>query len=162
MKTMNYLNLDASKLNAVQNGLSQLLADLQVFYTNLRNFHWNIKGHGFFVLHSEFEKLYDDVAEKVDEVAERLLQLGGQPEHKFSVYLQQAQVKETEITHCGEEAVKNVLDTLGLLIAQERQVLSAASEAHDEVTVSLMSDYLKGQEKLVWMLVAFSTKGHTA
>lgn len=158
MNTLNYLNLDASKLNAVQNGLSQLLADLQVFYTNLRNFHWNIQGKGFFELHKQFENLYDDVSEKVDEVAERLLQLGGQPEHKFSVYLQQSQVKETEIVHCGKEAISNVLDTLGLLVAEERQVLSAASAAGDEVTVSLMSDYLKGQEKLIWMLVAFSTK----
>ena len=29
-----------------------------------------------------------------------------------------------------------------------------ASEAGDEATVALMSDYLKEQEKLVWMLVA--------
>ena len=50
-----------------------MLADLQVFYSNLRGFHWNVKGHGFFVLHSKYEELYNDAAEKVDEVAERIL-----------------------------------------------------------------------------------------
>lgn len=37
------------------------------------------------------------------------------------------------------------------------KLLSLASEAGDEATVALMSDYLKEQEKLVWMLVAYST-----
>ena len=37
-------------------------------------------------------------------------------------------------------------------------ILSLASEAGDEVTVALLSDYLKEQEKLVWMLCAYSTK----
>jgi len=70
--------------------LQQLLADFQVYYTNLRGFHWNIKGHNFFVLHSQFEKMYDDTAEKVDEIAERILMLGGTPANKFSDYLKVA------------------------------------------------------------------------
>ena len=50
-----------------------------------------------------------------------------------------------------------VLDTLKTLIAQEREVLRLAADAGDEVTVALMSDYLKEQEKTVWMLVAFNS-----
>lgn len=64
MKTMDYLHLDSSKIGNVISGLEQLLADYQVFYTNLRGFHWNIKGHGFFVLHSKFEEMYDNAAAK--------------------------------------------------------------------------------------------------
>lgn len=157
MKTLDYLHLDASGAGKVTTALQQLLADYQVFYTNLRNFHWNIKGHGFFVLHSKFEELYDDVADKVDEVAERILMLGGVPESKFSEYLKVAKVKEAAVTTCGEEALKNILDTYGYLIGEERKVLALAGEADDESTVALMSDYLKEQEKLVWMLVAYST-----
>uniref|UniRef100_UPI004024BDF0 ferritin-like domain-containing protein n=2 Tax=Parabacteroides TaxID=375288 RepID=UPI004024BDF0 len=51
----------------------------------------------------------------------------------------------------------NILDTYGHLIGEERKLLSLASGAGDEATVALMSDYLKEQEKLVWMLVAYST-----
>ena len=90
MKTLDYLHLDASAANKVVEALQQLLADYQVFYTNLRGFHWNIKGHGFFVLHSKFEEMYDDAAEKVDELAERILMLGGVPVNKFSEYLKVA------------------------------------------------------------------------
>ena len=157
MKTLDYLHLDASAVQNVVSSLQQLLADYQVFYTNLRGFHWNIKGHGFFILHSKFEEMYDNAAEKVDEIAERILMLGGEPANKFSDYLKVARVKEVSGVSCGDEALKNILETYGQFIAEERKLLSLASEAGDEGTVALMSDYLKEQEKLVWMLVAFST-----
>ena len=153
MKTLTVSGLNPS--NQVTNALSQLLADLQVHYTNLRNLHWNVKGHGFFILHEKYEDLYDDTAAKVDEVAERLLQLDVTPEHRYSVYLQQSQVKELDVVQDGNAGLSYVLDALKTLIAQEREILSKAADNSDEVTVSMMSDYLKGQEKLVWMLTAF-------
>ena len=155
MKTLDYLHLDASAVSNVVASLKQLLADYQVFYTNLRGFHWNIKGHGFFVLHGKFEDMYNNAAEKVDELAERILMLGGEPENKFSEYLKVARVKEVSGVSCGDEALKNILDTYGHLIGEERKLLSLASGAGDEATVALMSDYLKEQE--VWMLVAYLT-----
>ncbi len=157
MKTLDYIQLNEQSANNIIGSLSQLLADLQVLYTNLRGFHWNIKGHGFFVLHSKFEELYNDTATKVDEVAERILTLGGVPANNYSEYLKVAQVKEVSGVSCGSEALENLMDTYKLIIAEERKTLAAASEAGDEVTVSLMSDYLKGQEKMIWMLVAYNS-----
>ena len=154
MKTLDLLGLDEKKVQNVVNELSVLLADLQVFYSNLRNFHWNAKGHGFFVLHSKYEELYDDAADKVDEVAERILQLGSTPESRFSIYLQTAEIKEADVVSCGKEAVDLLLDYYKTLIARERRIIELASDAKDDTTVSLMSDFLKEQEKTVWMLVA--------
>ena len=94
MNNLEILGLEENKVNAVRKGLAQLLADFQIYYTNLRNLHWNVKGHGFFVLHAKYEELYNDAAEKVDEIAERLLQLGSIPESKFSEYLKIATIKE--------------------------------------------------------------------
>ena len=74
MKVLDFTGL--KNVQKVTKGLSQLLADLQVYYTNLRGFHWNIKGKNFYVLHKQFEDMYNDAAEKVDEVAERLLMFG--------------------------------------------------------------------------------------
>ena len=127
-------------------------------YTNLRGFHWDIKGHGFFVLHSKFEDMYNDAAEKVDEIAERILMLGGSPENKFSSYLKVAKVKEISGITCGGEAVDHILETYSYLIGEERKVIELANEAGDDATADLMTGYLKEQEKMVWMLVAFSTR----
>ena len=157
MKTLDYLHLNEKKVAGVTSALHQLLADFQVHYTNLRGMHWNIKGHGFFVLHGKFEDMYNDAAGKVDELAERILMLGGVPVNKFSEYLKVAKVKEVSGVSCADEALENVLDTYGQFIAEERKLLSLASESGDEATVALMSDYLKEQEKLVWMLVAYSS-----
>ena len=145
-------------MNNVVASLQQLLADFQIYYTNLRGFHWNIKGHDFFVLHSKFEDLYNDAAEKVDEIAERILMLGGTPANKFSDYLKMANINEVDRVSNGEKALENILETYSHLIGEERKLLSSASQAGDEVTVALMSDYLKEQEKMVWMLTAYSNK----
>ena len=158
MKTLDYLQLNASATDNVVKSLQQLLADFQVYYTNLRGFHWNIQGPDFFVLHSKFEDLYNDAADKIDEIAERILTLGGVPANKFSDYLKISKIKEVGEVNGGSEALKNILDSYKYLIGEERTILSLASEAGDEVTVALLSDYLKEQEKLVWMLCAYSTK----
>lgn len=158
MKTLDYIKLDAKAAGKVVAELQQLLADFQIYYTNLRGFHWNVKGNQFFVLHSQFEKMYDDAAEKVDEIAERILMLGGTPVNKFSEYLKVAKIKEVSDVSAADECLKHVLNTYSQLIGDERKILSLASEAGDEATVALMSDYLKEQEKTVWMLCAYESK----
>ena len=157
MKTLDYLKLDAKRVDGVVERLQQLLADYQVFYTNLRGMHWNIKGHGFFVLHGKFEDMYNDASEKADELAERVLTLGGIPAHNFSEYLKVSRIKESGLIERGDVAIKNILETYKHLIDAERELLSVANEAGDEVTATLMSDYLKEQEKKVWMLVAYES-----
>ena len=158
MKTLDYLNLNEAKALNIVAGLQQLLADFQVHYTNLRGFHWEIKGRGFFVLHEKFESMYDDAAAKIDEIAERILTLGGTPENKFSEYLKVARVAEVSGISRSSEAVENVLATYKHFIAEERKLIDLANEANDAVTADLLTGYLKEQEKMVWMLVAFSTR----
>ena len=158
MKTLDFTKLDASGAAKIVASLQQLLADYQLFYTNLRGFHWNIKGNAFFTLHAKFEELYDNTAEKADEIAERILMLGGVPAHNFSEYLKTSKVKETGYVSNADECIKNILDTYAYLIAEERKLMELAGNANDEATSALMSDYIREQEKTVWMLVASAAK----
>lgn len=155
MKTSDYLHLDLKKTEKTVAGLQELLANLQVYYTNMRGFHWNVKGIEFYGLHAKLEEFYDDTAEKVDEVAERILMLGGVPAHNYSEYLKISSIKETGVVSNAKEIAKNLLDSLKELIGLERKVLETASEGDDEGTVALLSDFISGQEKNVWMLTAF-------
>ena len=157
MKTLEFIKLNESGANNVVASLQQLLADFQVYYTNLRGFHWNIKGHNFFVLHSQFEKMYDDTAEKVDEIAERILMLGGTPANKFSDYLKVANVNEVDKVSNGDEALNNILQSISYLIGEERKILSIASQAGDEVTVSMMSSQSQESSSLSSLLNAHTT-----
>lgn len=136
-------------------GLNDLLANYQIFYMNVRGYHWNIKGVKFFELHVKFEELYNDLLLKVDEIAERVLTLGATPVHGYSDYLKSSDIKETKNISDGVEAVKQLLDAFEVLIAKQRALLDLSGESNDEGTNSMMSDYIREQEKLVWMYNAF-------
>lgn len=151
----NLIGIDTEKADALVSELNDLLANYQLFYQNLRGFHWNIKGKEFFELHLKFEELYNDAVVKIDEIAERILTLGGEPLHTFSDYLDTTEIKEEKGITKGPEGVRIVLENFKVLVNKERVILSLASDANDEGTVSLMSDYITETEKTLWMLASY-------
>lgn len=155
MKTTNRIGLDAVQAEQLAQKLNELLANYQVFYINARGFHWNITGDKFFELHLKFEELYNDLLIKIDEVAERVLTLGYTPFHAFSDFLQHAQVEEVSHVSDGTVAIQKILDAFSILLASERALLNLSAEANDEGTNAMMSDYIREQEKLVWMYSAY-------
>ena len=156
MKTnLNMIGLDTNVSNQLSEKLNQLLANYQIFYMNTRGFHWNIKGANFFELHAKFEELYNDLLVKVDEIAERILTLGNTPVHSYSQYIKLSAIQEQTNITGGKEAVAGILASLKAVITLEREILDLASEAGDEGTGALMSDYIREQEKLAWMYNAY-------
>lgn len=155
MEQLNRIGLDIEKSNDLSTLLNRLLADYSIFYHNVRGYHWNIKGDKFFELHVKFEELYNDLVLKIDEIAERILTLGHRPEHRYSEYSKESSIKESSVVSNGKQAVENILDSLRTIIIQQRQILDLTGEIDDEGTNALMSDYIREQEKLVWMYSAF-------
>jgi starvation-inducible DNA-binding protein len=149
------IGLDTIKSKQLSEKLNQLLANYQLFYINARGFHWNITGDKFFELHAKFEELYNDLLVKVDEVSESILTLGYTPLHTFSDYLDTSTIKEAKNISDGRKAMQIILDSFSNLISLERKILELSSEAGDEGTNALMSDYIREQEKLVWMYSAY-------
>ncbi len=47
-----------------------------------------------------------------------------------------------------------MLESFSILLAVEREILEISSYANDEGTNALMSDYIREQEKMVWMYSA--------
>jgi len=149
------IGLDSSQSKQLAEQLNKLLANYQIFYINARGYHWNITGDKFFELHAKFEELYNDLLVKVDEVAERILTLGYTPLHTFSDYTETATIKEAKNISDSRKAMENILDNFTSLLLLEREILQLAGEAGDEGTSALMSDYIREQEKLVWMYSAY-------
>jgi starvation-inducible DNA-binding protein len=155
MENKNLIGLDTSQSAELAQKLNTLLANYQLFYINSRGFHWNITGEKFFELHLKFEEIYTDALLKIDEIAERILTLGHTPLHSFSSYLAESMISPHENVSDGKEAMEYVLDGFKTLITLERGILSLANDAEDEGTNALMSDYIRQQEKRVWMYSAF-------
>ena len=132
-----------------------MLADLQLFYQNVRGFHWNLRGSNFFELHLKFEEVYTDLQLKIDEVAERLLTLGVTPLHAFDDYLKRSDVPAVRDVTDGTEAMKHCVAAYSVLLVRERALLALSASIGDEGTNALMSDYIRAQEKTVWMFRAW-------
>jgi starvation-inducible DNA-binding protein len=158
MAKLNAIGIDEGQSRKLADSLNDLLSNYQVFYMNTRGYHWNIKGDKFFELHLKFEELYTDSLLKIDEIAERILTLGHVPVHSFTDYLAKAAVKEAKNVKDGKKAVQNILDSFKGVLNIERQILEMSAQAGDEGTNALMSDYIRQQEKLVWMYSAFLNK----
>ena len=155
MRTLDFIGLDATGAKKTVEELQQLLADMHIFYMNMRGFHWNVEGNKFFSLHKLFEEIYDGLSEQIDEVAERILTLGGNPESKFSAYLNRSTIKEAELIKDTKGTIQATLDGFKLLIAQMRKVVEVAENGEDQVTEDMMIGFIEGYEKRIWMLVAF-------
>jgi starvation-inducible DNA-binding protein len=106
-------------------------------------------------LHEKFEEIYTDLQTKVDEIAERILTLGHTPLHSFTEYLEVSTIEEHTQAFDGESTMKGLVKGFSQLISQQRDIFGLAEEAEDEGTTAQMSDYIREQEKLVWMLNAW-------
>ncbi len=143
------------KCKQLSNKLNLLLANYQVMYMNTRGLHWNVKGEKFFELHLKFEELYNNFQIKIDEIAERVLTLGETPMHSYSEYLKHSDIQPVTNMSNGKSGVKLLLESFQSILLIQRAILDLSGEAGDEGTNALMSDYIREQEKLVWMLNAY-------
>lgn len=151
----NKIGIDNNGAKILIDKLNQLLSNYQVFYQNTRGFHWNIRGEKFFELHLKFEELYTDLQLKIDEIAERVLTLDGTPLHTFEKYLQFSEIKPVENISDGRTCIASILDSFKIIITLQRELLDLSEKHNDEGTNALMSDYIRAQEKLVWMYSAY-------
>lgn len=158
MNKLSNIGLASDKSIVLIYKLNNLLANYSVMYQNTRGYHWNIKGANFFELHLKFEELYNNLFIKIDEIAERILTLGGTPSFQFSNYLKETEIKESTDVSNGEQGIQEMLDSLKVLLIKQREILDLGSEAGDEGTNALMSDYIREQEKQIWMYGAYLNK----
>lgn len=55
-------------------------------------------------------------------------------------------------------AIQHILDSLTITVTKQRHLLELSAQANDEGTNALISDYIREQEKMVWMYPAYSGK----
>lgn len=158
MNIKNNIGLDTVDCRNISEKLNQLLANYQILYINARGFHWNIKGSNFFELHSKFEEIYTDLQTKIDEIAERILTLGFTPLHSYSDYLKISTIKEATNVSNGKDALTDIVKAMEVNMLLQRQILEMADNSDDEGTNALMSDYIREQEKAIWMYNAYLNK----
>ena len=84
-----------------------------------------------------------------------MLTLGSHPTHTHEEYLATSKVPVVKDVADGSEALKHCVAAFSVILLRERALLHLSGEAGDEGTNALMSDYIREQEKLVWMYRAY-------
>jgi starvation-inducible DNA-binding protein len=64
-------------------------------------------------------------------------------------------VKEVKDLSDGKDCIRSILEAFRTILIKERELLELSAQAADEGTNALMSDYIREQEKLVWMYTAY-------
>ena len=152
----NILGLPVKESEVIAAELNILLSNFQVYYQNLRGIHWNIRGKRFFDLHLKFEELYNDAQLKIDMIAERVLTLGSTPLHTLEDYVANNRLAVGKNVSKDTEAVHLIMASIADLLKIERVILNETAKINDEGTNSMMSDFIKEQEKTMWMMKAWS------
>ena len=155
MATKNFIGLDSAASEKVINCLSGLLANHQIYYTNLRGLHWDIKGDKFFELHGLYEEYYNSEIETIDAVAERIAMLGGHPENRYSEYLKTAEIKEINNVSNWEEGLKHIIASMGILLDGYRQLFALGRDTNDIGTMSFARKRIGEIEANLWKLTAY-------
>ena len=147
MKTLDYLHLEAGAAGKVVVSLQQLLADFQVHYMNLRGFHWNIKGHGFFRAACEVRELYGRCGKKKWARSPNVSFSSAECLRISSASILKWRRSPKWIMFPAARGSHTYSTIYGYLIAGAQGVGSVASQAGDEVTVSMLTDYLANRRK---------------
>ena len=135
--------------------LNQYLANVAVLTNKLYNYHWNVVGLSFFPFHTKLQEYYEETNEMFDEIAERIKQLEGFPVASLRAYNEMAQIKAVESrNYTDREIIIDLVKDFCYMVAITNQIILYASEANDEATVVLFSDYAVFFEKQLWMLKA--------
>lgn len=83
---------------------------------------------------------------------------GNRLNHNFSDYKKTSKIKESDQISDGSIAVRDILASFRIIIILKRKLLNLSAVAANEGTNALMSDYIRIQEKLVWMYSSFLNK----
>lgn len=132
--------------------LSVLLASSYTPYLKTQNYHWNVAGPMFTTLHALFEIQYSEVAQAVDDIAERIRALGARAPASYSEYINLSRIEEDSTSPAATAMIEVLAADQATIVATAREVIHAASEAHDDATADLGTRRIDVHEKNAWML----------
>jgi len=89
-------------------------------------------------------------------IAERVLTLGGTPLHTLEDYIANNRLEIGKNISKDTDAVHLIMTSISDLLKIERVILDETAKISDEGTNSMMSDFIKEQEKTMWMMKAWS------
>lgn len=132
--------------------LNALLADFEVFRFNLRGALWNGWGEQFTVMVDVLPKYISHAENAVSALGRRVRCLEGHPPSTMEAMMELAQLRAHDGTFHHRACMRMIRESLSHLLRAEREVLTSAQHAGDEVTAQCISQMMEFQEEALWHL----------
>jgi len=139
----------------IASGLSKLLADSYLLMIKTHCYHWNVRGDLFYTIHEMTEEQYTDLFSAIDDLAERIRALGFDAPGTIEDFSKLSFIKDAKNKAVEKEIIADLLQSHESIVRNIRPVLETAEEAHDDVTVDMLTDRLTIHEKNAWMWRSF-------
>jgi len=142
MELLRYQGNQADGKEVLARKLDELLAEYQVYHSNLRKLHWDASLRPFLTLSNKVEHLYRLTGENQEHIANQLLHLGYQPTD-YSVAFDQALMKtgvsQIQQANGFEGAIYAIIHTSHQLLDSVKEVFYVAAEMEEKRSMMIMA-----------------------
>jgi starvation-inducible DNA-binding protein len=133
--------------------LNALLADVFALYIKTKNFHWHMEGPHFRDYHLLLDEQSDQIFAMSDDMAERVRKIGGTTIRSIGHIAKLQTIEDDDRQHvAAKEMLSELLDDNRSLLEVMREAHSAADDAKDVATASLLENWLDQTERRTWFL----------
>ena len=140
---------------AIADALNALLADSYALYLKTKNYHWHVQGSRFRELHLLFDEQALQILATTDLIAERVRKNQAGTLLSIGDIARRQTIKDDDSAKVDAESmVKNLAADNRTLLAQLKNVKSAAEEAGDLATSGLVDGWVDEVEQRIWFLEA--------
>ena len=144
--------LDRSWADVLTPGLGRLLADFEVLRFNVRGAMWNGWGEHYSATLDTLPTFMTHTEEAAEFIAKRIRCLEGRPPSTMEEMMEVATLKPHDGTFHHRACMRMLSESLAHLLRQEREILTTAQHAGDEVTAQCISRLMQFQEESLWHL----------
>ncbi len=151
------LHEEKGAVQAVANGLAQILADSFSLYLKTLNYHWNVEGARFVGIHKLTDEHYHLMLDAIDVIAERIRALGYYAPGSYAEYSQMTTIKDPKTGQL--DATEMLLDLESdhmQLVGKLKECIDIADANHDTTTADLLSGRRNFHEEAAWMIRSLS------
>ncbi|MEL6609071.1 MAG: DNA starvation/stationary phase protection protein [Pseudomonadota bacterium] len=142
-------------IQAVAEGLSDVLADTYRLVFKTHAYHWNVEGPMFYSVHNLTEDQYDNMFEAADDLAERIRALGQMAPHAMGDMMKKSVIEDRDALPSAGDMCEDLAADHERVAHRFHALIKLAGEA-DPVSEDLAVERAAFHEQAAWMLRALS------
>jgi len=155
MTTMNPTlsnQLDRSWADRLVPSLNRLLADFEMLRFNARSALWNGWGEQYPAMAEMLPHFIRHADHATNAIGRRIRCLEGHPVSTMAECLESATIKATDGVMHHRACNRMLRESLSHILKEERQIVTEAQHAGDEVTAHCLIEFMQFQEETMWTL----------